>query len=215
MSKKEDEKLDNTEKNTENNTNNNEDKINDWKLVEHRSNKGPGILKRLIIITITVGILLGMVLGGIKIYDYTQAPNDKTVQENKDNQKDENNEDNEINEGNIGTEAESGQVEISAADLKRMYNYVHFMANTIIIPGDGKIRGTKDITNETIAEALSLVENVDEYLYTEINKWKDGDFDNAVDVHNYVWEKLDGEEGRARSLNKNSIEETKARLAIE
>ena len=89
------------------------------------------------------------------------------------------------------------------------------MANTIIIPGDGKIRGTKDITNETIAEALSLVENVDEYLYTEINKWKDGDFDNAVDVHNYVWEKLDGEEGRARSLNKNSIEETKARLAIE
>lgn len=84
--------------------------------------------------------------------------------------------------------------------------------NTIIIPVDKAKRGSTEITKETISIALSLVNDVDQYLYKEISKWKDGDFNNAVEVHNYVWNNLDGEIGKAKALDKEAINKIKENL---
>ena len=46
----------------------------------------------------------------------------------------------------------------------------------------------------------------DEYLDTELKKWKGLDFSNGVEVHNYVWTKLGGTIGKAKSLDEQSIE---------
>lgn len=177
-----------------------EEEANDWKLVSEENNKGSNVLKGIGMTIAVIGILVGMIFGGMKLYEYGHP---------KENESSEQAENNDITDGE---NVEEEKVEVSAADLEKMYDYVHFMANTIIIPEDGKIRGVKDITNDTIAEALSLVKGVDEYLYTEISKWKDCKFDNAVEVHNYVWKKLGGNEGKAGSLNKTAIEEAVARI---
>ena len=60
--------------------------------------------------------------------------------------------------------------------------------------------------------ALEGVEKIkDDYdkmhLRNSLIKWQDGDFSNAVDVHNYVWEMLDGTVGKAKELDKDKIQE--------
>ena len=45
------------------------------------------------------------------------------------------------------------------------------------------------------------------HLRNSLTKWKKGDFSNAVEVHNYVWEMLDGSVGKAHNLDTEKINE--------
>lgn len=95
---------------------------------------------------------------------------------------------------------------IVAIDLKSYYEKIHHMSNTIIIAEDGNIWGESEITIEAIKEIILKIEKEDEYISNELSKWLELDFSNAVEVHNYVWNKLGGTVGKAEKLNEKNIE---------
>ena len=87
---------------------------------------------------------------------------------------------------------------------------IHSLANTLV-KAEYKWQ-CSEVTPKTIDMALEGVEKIkDDYdkmhLRNSLIKWQDGDFSNAVDVHNYVWEMLDGTIGKAKELDKDKIQE--------
>lgn len=93
-----------------------------------------------------------------------------------------------------------------AVDINTIYDMIHRMANSIIIAEDGNIWGKDEITQDSIDKVLYELNGRDEYLDAELKKWKELDFSNGVEVHNYVWTKLGGTIGKAKSLNDESIQ---------
>lgn len=93
-------------------------------------------------------------------------------------------------------------------------NIIHQMSNSIINPADGKKYGVIEITPEKIDIVLNSLQNINNegarnYLENELTKWKEGNFSNGVQVHNYVWHMLDGQIGIASSLDEDAISKTK------
>ena len=94
-------------------------------------------------------------------------------------------------------------------------NFIHQMSNQIINPADGKKFGVIKITPQNIEIALNSIKNINndearDYLNKALRKWQNGDFNNAVEVHNYVWHMLGGEIGIASSLDEEEINKIKA-----
>ncbi|MGL5328151.1 MAG: DUF6241 domain-containing protein [Peptostreptococcaceae bacterium] len=88
---------------------------------------------------------------------------------------------------------------------------IHKMSNSIIIPVDNKKYGSIEITPKTIQIASDSLEYVKDekaksYLSEALNSWNDGEFLNGVQVHNYVWRALDGEVGKAKSINEEEVD---------
>ena len=112
---------------------------------------------------------------------------------------------------------EAGTNESNTMVLSSSYevvDFIHRMSNQIIKPIDGKKNGIIEITPENIDIALNSLDYIyyDEardYLYNELSKWKNGDFNNGVLVHNYVWHLLDGNIGRALSSDEIQITKIK------
>lgn len=122
----------------------------------------------------------------------------------------------EIIEGDI--ESSQDTEYILAKDVSKPTNaneaikLIHSLANTII-EADYKWQCT-EVTPETIKLALESVEFIkDDYdrmhLRNALSKWKEGDFSNAVNVHNYVWAMLDGNVGKADKLDTEEINKIK------
>ena len=140
----------------------------------------------------------------VKITRY-KVDKTKENEESKDNNKGSNNKENnndESNEGNI------------VYDEFGVVNFIHHMSNQIINPADGKKFGVVEITPENIEIALNSIENINneearDYLNKALTKWKNGNFGNAVEVHNYVWHMLDGQIGIASSLDEKEINKIK------
>lgn len=91
-------------------------------------------------------------------------------------------------------------------------NFIHKMSNGIINASDGKKFGIVEITPDNIdlaLDSIKLINNEDakKYLNSQLNRWKKGDFSNAVQVHNYVWHMLNGNIGIASSLDEGKINE--------
>lgn len=179
---------------------------NNWKVVDSTEYKDSNMFKVVGIIAVTIIILAGMTLGGVKLYDLSQS---KFINKSENNNNIVNND--QSSEAST-SEEESSTITVNEERMIEINEYVHHMANTIILAVDGKINGIKQINMETIDEALSMVKNVDWYLYKEISKWRDGDFSNGVEVHNYVWKNLDGEIGKANGLDEEAIESIKNNL---
>ena len=119
-----------------------------------------------------------------------------------DSNKGDNDKDKENNYGNI------------VYDEYGVVNFIHQMSNQIINPVDGQKFGVIEITPENIEIALKSIDNINNeesrnYLNKELTKWKNGNFNNAVEVHNYVWHMLDGEIGIASSINEKEINKIK------
>ena len=132
--------------------------------------------------------------------EYTQL--EESSQQNEDSQEDI--VENESNKNNTMVLSSSYEV----------VDFIHRMSNQIINPIDGKKNGVIEITPENIDIALNSLyyiyyDEAREYLYNELSKWKNGDFNNGVLVHNYVWNLLDGNIGRALSLDKVQITKIK------
>lgn len=99
------------------------------------------------------------------------------------------------------------EIVATPVDLNEIYDKVHLMANTIIVAEDGEIWGTYQITKDDLSNVKNQVLGNDDYLYNELSKWLELDFSNAVEVHNYVWEKLGGTVGKAEKLNDEKVQE--------
>lgn len=86
---------------------------------------------------------------------------------------------------------------------------IHSLANTLV-KAEYKWQ-CNEVTPKTIDLALKGVEEIKDdddrmHLRNSLTKWKSGDFSNAVEVHNYVWEMLDGNVGKAEVLDKDKIQ---------
>lgn len=89
---------------------------------------------------------------------------------------------------------------------------IHSLANTLV-HADYKWECT-EVTPITIKKALKGVELIkDDYdrmhLRNSLAKWSKGNFSDSVEVHNYVWEMLDGSVGKAYTLDDKEIEKVK------
>ncbi|MBU3089132.1 hypothetical protein KPL42_11610 [Clostridium gasigenes] len=87
---------------------------------------------------------------------------------------------------------------------ERVYIRMHGMINTKINAEDGNTWGMIEITTEDCNKLIEVV-NTNNYedkekLLAFLNSWKNKDFSNGVEQHNYIWEKLGGVEGKAISL---------------
>ena len=130
--------------------------------------------------------------------------------------KEESHDSNKVNENknNDEDEDEESNNERIVYDEYGVVNFIHKMSNQIINAADGQKYGVIETTPEKIEIALNSIENIKneearDYLNKELTKWKNGNFDNAVEVHNYVWHMLDGEIGIASSLDEKQINKIK------
>jgi hypothetical protein len=107
-------------------------------------------------------------------------------------------------------EKNKSDMEKVKADLSKItkaddvYDLIHKMANTLTVAEDGKSSGEIPVNKETVMEAMVIVNTTDvinkdekAILLNCLNRWKNGDYSNAVEEHNYVWRKLGGTVGKA------------------
>ncbi len=119
----------------------------------------------------------------------------------------------------LGNELEHSQKVLEISEINTQYgvvDFIHRMSNKIIKPIDGRKNGSIDINPKTIDIALNSLKNIGDekardYLHYELSKWKNGDFENAVLVHNYVWHMLDGNIGKALSLDTYEVNKIKSK----
>ena len=108
----------------------------------------------------------------------------------------------------------SSEVEVdNGYNIEDLYYEVHLRANTIIIAENDEIWEEIEIDKGFLNETVPLLKGKDDYLYKELLKWDDLDFSNAVEVHNYVWEKLGGTVGKAIAINEDAVQALKERLS--
>lgn len=101
------------------------------------------------------------------------------------------------------TEEKAGE---KAADMEegKLQTYLHQMTHQKIVAD--KKRGALEMSPENIGNMLKIVrENKDLYrhgdFYEEtLTAWENGDFSNAVTVHNTIWNWHNGTVGRATGL---------------
>lgn len=119
----------------------------------------------------------------------------------------------EVVEGSVSSSRETIYIEEKEVVIPKSNNeaikLIHSLANTLVI-AEYKWQ-CSEVTPKTIDKALKGVEEIkDDYnrmhLRNSLTKWKNGDFSNAVEVHNYVWEMLDGSVGKAEELDKDQIQ---------
>ena len=110
-------------------------------------------------------------------------------------------------EKNLENQNELVEIEEGAMDLTQCYSIIHNMSNTIIIADDEQIWGENEITKESVTQMVNELKGRDDYLLDKLKKWLELDFSNGVEVHNYVWDKLDGNIGKAKDLNEEKIKQ--------
>ena len=119
----------------------------------------------------------------------------------------------------LGNELENSEKVLEISEINTQYgvvDFIHRMSNKIIKPIDGRKNGSIDINPKTIDIALNSLKNIGDeearnYLHYELSKWKNGDFENGVLVHNYVWHMLDGNIGKALSLDAYEVNKIKSK----
>ena len=89
---------------------------------------------------------------------------------------------------------------------------IHSLANSLI-KAEYKWECT-EVTPKTIKKVISGIDCLQDreeriYFRSNLEKWKNGDFSNAVEVHNKVWSILEGNVGEAYDLDEESISKIK------
>lgn len=160
---------------------------------EEKSSNGKKIIVILLVLIISLSTILVLWSNGYEIVNFAFNKLSE-INEDKNAEKK-----NEVVENEITT--------VATMDLTQCYQIVHHMANTIIIADDGQIWGQNEITREAVTQMVNELKGRDDYLSDELTKWLELDFSNGVEVHNYVWDKLHGDIGKAKDLNQEKIQQ--------
>ena len=114
-----------------------------------------------------------------------------------------------INEGVVPLLTKTKSKVVSNKSLEyEIYDKMHRMANTKIEAVDGEVWGEIEITVELCDRLINKIKDSNlkalekNKLVEILNRWKNVDFSNCVEEHNYVWSKLGGTVGKAKSLRK-------------
>ena len=85
-----------------------------------------------------------------------------------------------------------------------VYSNCHKMANNFIVAEDGEVKGYVRADDNNIDRIIAVVMEYEfhdrDQLVTWLIELKNGNYSNAVEFHNYCWEKLDGKIGFAVEL---------------
>jgi len=145
-----------------------------------------------------VGIISGIILVVIVTYYISYKIDTKTPETDHSSE-----EILEENKGDLSTEVN----EYSNMESDDVYEVIHKMANTLIVAEDGLIYGEIEINDESINRAMNIVndtttiEKEERLVFMNIlQDWKEEDFSNGVQAHNYAWARLNGSIGRAKDL---------------
>lgn len=161
--------------------------------LEEESPNGKKIIIILLVLIISLSTILVLWSNGYEIVNFAF----NKVSEINENKK--------LAKENEVTENEN--IAVVPMDLTQCYQKVHHMANTIIIADDGQVWGQSEITREAVTQMINELKGQDDYLSDELKKWLELDFSNGVEVHNYVWNKLGGNVGKAKALNEEKVEQ--------
>lgn len=137
---------------------------------------------------------------GLIAYNFWNSPIEEVVQV--------------LNLEESGKEDKSSRLYVDSMDEKIFQHTLHNMTHQKVYAESKK--GSMQITNEKIEELLSQVEASDfdhkGYYTIILTDWKNGDFSNAVEVHNLIWSIQGGTIGKAERLL--TEEEEKAYIEI-
>ena len=161
--------------------------------LEEESPNGKKIIIILLVLIISLSTILVLWSNGYEIVNFAF----NKVSEINENKK--------LAKENEVTENEN--IAVVPMDLTQCYQKVHHMANTIIIADDGQVWGQSEITSGAVTQMINELKGQDDYLSDELKKWLELDFSNGVEVHNYVWNKLGGNVGKAKALNEEKVEQ--------
>lgn len=97
------------------------------------------------------------------------------------------------------------KIEISNVNVREetcVWKEMHMMANSKIVADEiwGEIEITKERVDYLITEVLASNYRDKKRLLTILYNWKNEDYSNGVDEHNYLWKKLKGNVGKAYKL---------------
>ena len=91
---------------------------------------------------------------------------------------------------------------------------MHEMANSLIVAEDDQIWGNKEVNTENVKKILkesqflkknSSTDNNINQLLIIAQRWDKHDFSCIVDDHNFIWQKLSGNVGKAKSANQEAV----------
>lgn len=105
----------------------------------------------------------------------------------------------------------------NSISVKDLEVEMHQMANGLIIAEDGEIWGTKEVNTSNVqkilAEAKSLENDNDGKVLLRIaDEWSKRDFSNIISDHNFIWQKLSGNVGKASEVNQEAVNNAVERL---
>lgn len=115
-----------------------------------------------------------------------------------------------IEEGELDGRSVDELIVQDSMDIPRI---LHKMSNTMIVPTDGIIDGTIEITKANLTavnqsaykyylDKYGTEESyIESYEYKVISLWMEGDFTNSVEIHNYYAQLLGIKEGEAIGLD--------------
>ena len=161
--------------------------------LEEESPNGKKIIVILLVLIISLSTILVLWSNGYEIVNFAFNKVNE-INDSKNSEKE-----NEV--------IENENIAVVPMDLTQCYQKVHHMANTIIIADDGQIWGQNEITREAVTQMVNELKGQDDYLSDQLKKWLELDFSNGVEVHNYVWNKLGGNVGKAKALNEEKVEQ--------
>lgn len=152
------------------------------------------VFKHKVLVTfLIIGVIL-VVLGGIayKWFNRNDVSNgkfDKTVK---------------VTNNNFEYKNSEKDNKVAVRDEEEVYKDMHRMANTKIVADEiwGEDEISEERLNKVILEVMKSSYEDKEKLLTMLRNWKTGNFKNAVEEHNYLWEKLGGNLGKAKALRK-------------
>lgn len=113
---------------------------------------------------------------------------------------------------NAGIEAAADDIEVR--EESEMWSELHKMINTKIVADEvwGLTNITPELCDVLLAEVTQSEYQHKEAMLKMLANWRDGDFRNAVEEHNYLWELLGGTVGEATGLTEETREAMKERF---
>lgn len=152
------------------------------------------VFKHKVLVTFLIIGLILVVMGGIayKWFNRNDVSNgkfDKTVK---------------VTNNNFEYKNSEKDNKVAVRDEEEVYKDMHRMANTKIVADEiwGEDEISEERLNKVILEVMKSSYEDKEKLLTMLRNWKTGNFKNAVEEHNYLWEKLGGNLGKAKALRK-------------
>lgn len=159
--------------------------------------------KTLIALGITLGVIASVV-GYSYLNDYLNQPSEEEIEEAK----------KEIEKEFLTPESKLNLIEFFPDDMPeyRMQTAIHSLVHQKVATEDSKKWGVLQITQPRVKRLLEVAElnhgfyeHGDQYI-SILESWAVGDFSNAVEHHNFIWNIQSGNVGKAVRLL-NAVEE--------